>query len=135
MHTHALVHKHAMHMHVPLSTLAGLVLTEIPDRGYSRYTMPCGAALARVFRTFRVLGLRHIVVVDDEGGAVGMITRKELTVHRMHELTHQFDQDFAGDAAATEAGGGSGGGAAATGGDPTLGLHSRRPTVGGSSDV
>lgn len=106
-----------------------LYLDVRPYMNSAPYTMPPDAALTRVFRTFRVLGLRHIVVVNSDGDPIGMITRKELTVHRMHELTHDFDVSYDGNYEEVD---GSVGSEAAED-DPSLGLHQRRATTSGSS--
>jgi len=49
-----------------------------------------GLFLAQVFNLYRSLGLRHIPVLRGEA-IVGIITRKELTNARLHELDHQFE--------------------------------------------
>lgn len=36
-----------------------------------------------MFRRFRALGLRHLLVVNDEEELVGMVTRKDLARHRV----------------------------------------------------
>ena len=36
-----------------------------------------------MFRQFRALGLRHLLVMNDEGEVVGMVTRKDLAIHRV----------------------------------------------------
>jgi chloride channel 7 len=43
------------------------------------YTLDQGASLSRVFRLFRMMGLRDIVVVNKVNSVVGIITRKDLT--------------------------------------------------------
>eukprot|EP00040_Diaphanoeca_grandis_P030627 m.181449 g.181449 ORF g.181449 m.181449 type:complete len:832 (+) comp32066_c0_seq2:159-2654(+) len=57
------------------------------------YTVQPRAQLGRAYVMFRGLGLRHLVVVDDENCVVGVITRKELTEHRVHELAHALRHD------------------------------------------
>ncbi|EDO35010.1 predicted protein [Nematostella vectensis] len=47
------------------------------------YTVHEGASLSRVFRLFRALGLRHIVVVEDHNEVTGIVTRKDLARYRM----------------------------------------------------
>uniref|UniRef100_A0A673IZW9 Chloride channel protein n=1 Tax=Sinocyclocheilus rhinocerous TaxID=307959 RepID=A0A673IZW9_9TELE len=42
------------------------------------YTVPQETSLPRVFKLFRALGLRHLVVVDNENRVVGLVTRKDL---------------------------------------------------------
>lgn len=42
------------------------------------YTVNCSASFSRIYRLFRSLGLRHLVVTDDRNHVVGMITRKDL---------------------------------------------------------
>lgn len=44
----------------------------------SPYTVPQEASLPRVFKLFRALGLRHLVVVDNRNQVVGLVTRKDL---------------------------------------------------------
>ncbi|KAJ0000796.1 hypothetical protein NQD34_005816 [Periophthalmus magnuspinnatus] len=47
------------------------------------YTVPQDTSLPRVFKLFRALGLRHLVVVDDENRVVGLVTRKDLARYHM----------------------------------------------------
>uniref|UniRef100_A0A8D0B4Y4 Chloride channel protein n=1 Tax=Salvator merianae TaxID=96440 RepID=A0A8D0B4Y4_SALMN len=49
----------------------------------SPYTVPQEASLPRVFKLFRALGLRHLVVVDKYNQVVGMVTRKDLARYRL----------------------------------------------------
>jgi len=42
------------------------------------YTVSHKALLSRVFRLFRTMGLRHLIVVNHRNRVVGMITRKDL---------------------------------------------------------
>ncbi|KAJ1097590.1 hypothetical protein NDU88_002708 [Pleurodeles waltl] len=49
----------------------------------SPYTVPQAASLTRVFKLFRALGLRHLVVVDSQNGVVGIVTRKDLARYRI----------------------------------------------------
>ncbi|XP_069726213.1 H(+)/Cl(-) exchange transporter 7 [Phaenicophaeus curvirostris] len=49
----------------------------------SPYTVPQEASLPRVFKLFRALGLRHLVVVDNRNEVVGMVTRKDLARYRL----------------------------------------------------
>lgn len=47
----------------------------------SPYTVSEGTSAPRLFRLFRALGLRHMVVVDQDHRVCGIITRQDL-VHR-----------------------------------------------------
>uniref|UniRef100_A0A672S4U6 Chloride channel protein n=1 Tax=Sinocyclocheilus grahami TaxID=75366 RepID=A0A672S4U6_SINGR len=47
------------------------------------YTVPQETSLPRVFKLFRALGLRHLVVVDNENGVVGLVTRKDLARYHL----------------------------------------------------
>lgn len=42
------------------------------------YTVFYSASFPRIYRLFRSLGLRHLVVIDDRNQVVGMITRKDI---------------------------------------------------------
>ncbi|XP_050432472.1 H(+)/Cl(-) exchange transporter 7-like [Adelges cooleyi] len=48
----------------------------------SPYVVQHMASLPRIFRLFRAMGLRHIVVVNDSNEVVGVVTRKDLTRYR-----------------------------------------------------
>ncbi|XP_076839677.1 H(+)/Cl(-) exchange transporter 7 isoform X2 [Brachyhypopomus gauderio] len=54
------------------------------------YTVPQETSLPRVFKLFRALGLRHLVVVDDENKVVGLVTRKDLA--RYHLGKHGLEE-------------------------------------------
>uniref|UniRef100_A0A3Q3KAQ1 Chloride channel protein n=1 Tax=Monopterus albus TaxID=43700 RepID=A0A3Q3KAQ1_MONAL len=54
------------------------------------YTVPQETSLPRVFKLFRALGLRHLVVVDDENRVVGLVTRKDLA--RYHVGKHGLEE-------------------------------------------
>ncbi|XP_017272225.1 H(+)/Cl(-) exchange transporter 7 isoform X2 [Kryptolebias marmoratus] len=54
------------------------------------YTVPQDTSLPRVFKLFRALGLRHLVVVDDENRVVGLVTRKDLA--RYHLGKHGLEE-------------------------------------------
>uniref|UniRef100_A0A0A9WGN6 H(+)/Cl(-) exchange transporter 7 n=2 Tax=Lygus hesperus TaxID=30085 RepID=A0A0A9WGN6_LYGHE len=58
------------------------VLDLRPYMNPSPYTVKLDASLPRIFRLFRGLGLRHIVVVNEVNEVVGMVTRKDLARYR-----------------------------------------------------
>ena len=49
----------------------------------SPYTVLKDTCLTQVFEVFRTMGLRHLVVLDDQGRALGLITRKDLTEEKL----------------------------------------------------
>ncbi|KAJ6218155.1 hypothetical protein RDWZM_009312 [Blomia tropicalis] len=55
-----------------------------PVMNPSAYTVCHAASLNRIFRLFRALGLRHIVVLNDYNEVVGIVTRKDI-VHYCHQ--------------------------------------------------
>ncbi|XP_075233875.1 H(+)/Cl(-) exchange transporter 7-like isoform X2 [Lycorma delicatula] len=54
-----------------------------PFMNLSPYTVSLVASLPRIFRLFRALGLRHLIVVNDYNEVVGMVTRKDLARYRV----------------------------------------------------
>ncbi|XP_034567114.1 H(+)/Cl(-) exchange transporter 7 isoform X2 [Notolabrus celidotus] len=54
------------------------------------YTVPQETSLPRVFKLFRALGLRHLVVVDDSNRVIGLVTRKDLA--RYHLGKHGLEE-------------------------------------------
>ncbi|XP_019643781.1 PREDICTED: H(+)/Cl(-) exchange transporter 7-like [Branchiostoma belcheri] len=50
------------------------------------YTVSEDASLHRVFRLFRALGLRHLVVVNKDNLVMGIVTRKDLARYRLVSL-------------------------------------------------
>ncbi|KAG7459475.1 hypothetical protein MATL_G00211080 [Megalops atlanticus] len=54
------------------------------------YTVPQETSLPRVFKLFRALGLRHLVVIDSENRVVGLVTRKDLA--RYHLGRHGLEE-------------------------------------------
>ncbi|KAG7335344.1 hypothetical protein KOW79_001940 [Hemibagrus wyckioides] len=54
------------------------------------YTVPEETSLPRVFKLFRALGLRHLVVVDDQNRVMGLVTRKDLA--RYHLGKHGLEE-------------------------------------------
>lgn len=49
-----------------------------PVMNPSAYTVCHAASLNRIFRLFRALGLRHLVVLNDYNEVIGIVTRKDL---------------------------------------------------------
>lgn len=54
-----------------------------PFMNPSPYTVHENVSLSRVFKLFRALGLRHIVVVNENNEVVGIVTRKDIARFRM----------------------------------------------------
>uniref|UniRef100_A0A131YHF8 Chloride channel protein n=1 Tax=Rhipicephalus appendiculatus TaxID=34631 RepID=A0A131YHF8_RHIAP len=54
-----------------------------PFMNSAAYTVSHNASLPRIFKLFRALGLRHLVVVDGSNMVVGIVTRKDLARYRM----------------------------------------------------
>ncbi|KAI7690585.1 H(+)/Cl(-) exchange transporter 7 [Sarcoptes scabiei] len=52
-----------------------------PVMNPSTYTISHAASLNRIFRLFRALGLRHIVVLNDYNEVIGIVTRKDLAFY------------------------------------------------------
>lgn len=44
------------------------------------------STIQRCYRFFRTMGLRHLIVVDDHYKATGIITRKDITEHRLERV-------------------------------------------------
>ncbi|KAL8566320.1 hypothetical protein ACOMHN_050438 [Nucella lapillus] len=53
-----------------------------PYMNRTPYTVNPDFSLPRVFRLFRGLGLRHLVVIDEDYQPIGMVTRKDLAKYR-----------------------------------------------------
>ncbi|KAJ8037197.1 H(+)/Cl(-) exchange transporter 7 [Holothuria leucospilota] len=53
-----------------------------PFMNPSPYSVSKEASLPRIFRLFRALGLRHLVVTDGHNRVIGMVTRKDLARFR-----------------------------------------------------
>ena len=49
-----------------------------PYMNRGTYTVTINASYPRIFRLFRALGLRHLVVVNESNDVVGIVTRKDL---------------------------------------------------------
>ncbi|XP_033118089.1 H(+)/Cl(-) exchange transporter 7-like isoform X2 [Anneissia japonica] len=56
-----------------------------PFMNQAPYSVSEDSSLPRIFRLFRALGLRHLVVVNDSNEVVGMVTRKDLARFRVTE--------------------------------------------------
>ncbi|KAL7639227.1 UNVERIFIED_CONTAM: hypothetical protein RMT77_010761 [Armadillidium vulgare] len=57
-----------------------------PFMNPSPYTVTSAASFQRIFHLFRGLGLRHLIVLNDEHRVVGIITRKDIVkFHFVHE--------------------------------------------------
>lgn len=54
-----------------------------PFMSSAAYTVSQNASLPRIFKLFRALGLRHLVVVNGSNMVVGIVTRKDLARYRM----------------------------------------------------
>lgn len=54
------------------------------------YTLTEETPLIRAFDLYRTMGLRHIPILDQQHCIVGIITRKELTVYKLHDLDKAF---------------------------------------------
>ncbi|RWS03848.1 H(+)/Cl(-) exchange transporter 7-like protein [Dinothrombium tinctorium] len=55
-----------------------------PIMNPSAYSVSHAATLPRIFRLFRALGLRHLVVTNDRNEVIGIVTRKDLARYKMH---------------------------------------------------
>ena len=69
----------------------GETLLWIDLRSYydaSPYTIGQRASVQRAYRLFRTMGLRHLVVTDSDNKVVGVVTRQDITEHRLHEKWH-----------------------------------------------
>ena len=56
----------------------------------SPYTVLKDTCLTQVFEVFRTMGLRHLVVLDDQGRALGLITRKDLTEENLKRVLRRI---------------------------------------------
>ena len=55
-----------------------------PYMNLSPYSLVENANLPRIFRLFRGLGLRHLVIVDEHNRVVGIVTRIDIAKYRTH---------------------------------------------------
>ncbi|KAL5017921.1 hypothetical protein ScPMuIL_003643 [Solemya velum] len=56
-----------------------------PFMNPAAYTVSDCASFSRVFRLFRALGLRHLIVVNKEHKVIGVVTRKDLSRYRISQ--------------------------------------------------
>lgn len=56
-----------------------------PIMNPSPYSVMHSSTLPRIFKLFRGLGLRHVIVVNDNNEVVGIVTRKDLARYRMEK--------------------------------------------------
>ncbi len=55
-----------------------------PYMNLSPYSLTVNANLPRIFRLFRGLGLRHLVIVDENNRVAGIVTRIDIAKYRSH---------------------------------------------------
>ncbi|XP_045214169.2 H(+)/Cl(-) exchange transporter 7-like isoform X2 [Mercenaria mercenaria] len=55
----------------------------LPFMNSGTYTVQDCASLPRIFRLFRALGLRHVVVINERNEVLGMVTRKDLARYKV----------------------------------------------------
>ena len=61
-----------------------------PVMNPSAYSVSHTASLTRIFRLFRALGLRHLVVVNDRNEVIGIVTRKDVARFRSHRKSGKY---------------------------------------------
>lgn len=54
------------------------------------YTINSSSSVQRAYRFFRTMGLRHLIVLDGDHRVAGIITRKDITEHRLEH--HWFSE-------------------------------------------
>jgi len=54
------------------------------------FTINGSASLQRCYRLFRTMGLRHLVVLDNDHRVIGIVTRKDINEFR---LEHHWFQE------------------------------------------
>jgi len=63
-----------------------------PYMDTSPYAINASSSIQRCYRFFRTMGLRHLVVLDGDHQVAGIITRKDITEHRLeHHWFHEGD--------------------------------------------
>eukprot|EP00658_Telonema_sp_P-2_P018736 TRINITY_DN17339_c0_g1_i2.p1 TRINITY_DN17339_c0_g1~~TRINITY_DN17339_c0_g1_i2.p1 ORF type:complete len:743 (+),score=155.99 TRINITY_DN17339_c0_g1_i2:135-2363(+) len=69
-----------------------LTLTRYMDQWPHTFTL--STPVTRVYRTFRDLGLRHIVIINDDRTPVGVIARKQLTALQMIDIESLSSEEY-----------------------------------------
>ena len=59
-----------------------------PYMNLAPYSLTENSNLPRIFRLFRGLGLRHLVIVDDHNRVVGLVTRIDIAKFKTHVGLH-----------------------------------------------
>ena len=80
-----------------------MVLDLRPYMHGSPHVLPSRAPAYQTFRLFRDMGLRHVIVVDENNDLTGIVTRHDLTEQAIHDIvnsSHRFTS-AAGDAFST----------------------------------
>eukprot|EP00601_Ochromonadales_sp_CCMP2298_P023979 CAMPEP_0173277300 /NCGR_PEP_ID=MMETSP1143-20121109/4001_1 /TAXON_ID=483371 /ORGANISM="non described non described, Strain CCMP2298" /LENGTH=834 /DNA_ID=CAMNT_0014214371 /DNA_START=134 /DNA_END=2635 /DNA_ORIENTATION=+ len=63
-----------------------------PYMDTSPYAINASSSIQRCYRFFRTMGLRHLVVLDGDHRVAGIVTRKDITEHRLeHHWFHEGD--------------------------------------------
>jgi CBS domain-containing protein len=83
--------KDLIHLLPSKAEMENLYVDFRPYLNYSPHTLTPQTTLSRAYKMFRGLGLRHVMVVDENTNVIGMITRKELTIHRVEELVEELN--------------------------------------------
>jgi chloride channel 7 len=66
-----------------------------PYMNLSPYTVTENSNLPRMFRLFRGLGLRHLIVVDEHNNVIGIVTRIDLAKYKTHVgFKHAFVKEL-----------------------------------------
>ncbi|KAK7111918.1 H(+)/Cl(-) exchange transporter 7-like [Littorina saxatilis] len=70
--------------HIAISPIEGEYTVNLePFMNKAPYTVSESASFPRIFRLFRGLGLRHLVVINGDSEVLGMVTRKDLARYRV----------------------------------------------------
>ena len=49
------------------------------------FVISSGSSVQRAYRLFRTMGIRHLCVLNNNHQVVGIITRQDITEHRLHD--------------------------------------------------